>query len=146
MERTVTRSQVWCVLLVVSACVLASCGRSLANGTAGRTGSETAPSPAAPPASQQKADAGRIHVFVSGKVQGVGFRDFTRAEARSLNLTGWVKNLRDGRVELVAEGNKEQLKKLLEVVSKGPPAARVEKLEVQEEPFKAEFTSFEVLR
>jgi len=151
MKPTGSGWQAWCALLVVSAFVLASCGRSLANGTAG-SGSETAPavapapSPATPPASGQNADTARIHVFVSGKVQGVGFRYFTQAQAKSLGLTGWVKNLRDGRVELVAEGPKEALKKLLEAVSKGPDAARVEKVDVEEQVFTGEFQTFKVVQ
>ena len=135
--------------LAVLALFAVSCGKTLADGARNETQPAPLiapkPAPATPPASTQT-DSGRIHVFVSGKVQGVGFRDFTRAQARSLNLTGWVKNLPDGRVELVAEGNREQLKKLLEAVSKGPPAARVDKIEVQEEPFASEFSTFEVVR
>lgn len=56
----------------------------------------------------------RIHVFYSGRVQGVGFRFTTEDLALELGITGWVRNLRDGRVELVAEADEDILKKLLE--------------------------------
>ena len=59
----------------------------------------------------------RIHVFYSGSVQGVGFRFSAEIAARRLKVTGWVKNLSDGRVELVAEGEERQLKDLMEAIS-----------------------------
>ncbi|MGQ9663036.1 MAG: acylphosphatase [Kiritimatiellia bacterium] len=91
-------------------------------------------------------DLKRIHVFISGKVQGVGFRDFTARQASRLKLTGWVKNLTDGRVELVAEGSTKDLETLLELVSQGPPAARVVGLEKHEENWSGEFKRFTVER
>ncbi|MBM3284859.1 MAG: acylphosphatase, partial [Candidatus Aminicenantes bacterium] len=81
----------------------------------------------------------RVHVFVSGSVQGVFFRDHTRHWASSLGLTGWVKNLWDGRVEIVAEGDQEKIEALLARLKEGPPAARVEKVEISWEEYKAEF-------
>ena len=86
----------------------------------------------------------RVHVFVSGRVQGVGFRDFTRRQATLCNVHGWVKNLTDGRVELVAEGLSTNVAKLLIAVAKGPPAAAVDKVEPAEEPCTGEFTNFDV--
>ncbi len=86
----------------------------------------------------------RIHVFLSGRVQGVFFRDFTRRWAQSLGLTGWVRNVFDGRVEVVAEGEEEKLKTLLEKLREGPPLARVEKVEVSWEDYKAEFNDFTI--
>ena len=62
----------------------------------------------------------RKHWFVSGQVQGVGFRAFTYEAARDLKLKGWVRNLTDRRVEIVAEGAPRQVEQLLEKVKKGP--------------------------
>jgi len=86
----------------------------------------------------------RIHVFLSGRVQGVFFRDFTRRWAQILGLTGWVRNVFDGRVEVLAEGEEEKLKMLLEKLKEGPPLARVENMEVSWEDYKAEFNDFTV--
>ena len=93
-----------------------------------------------------KAAAGhqRIHVFVSGRVQGVGFRYFTRLNALRLKLRGWVRNLEDGRVELVAEGPRDTLDQLLAKIRKGPRAAKVKDVEVKEERPTGEFTGFEI--
>lgn len=88
----------------------------------------------------------RVHAFVSGKVQGVGFRNFTTAKAIALKLTGWVKNLKDGRVELVAEGPALQLEQLMQAVSKGPSGARVDGVERKDEPYAGEFKGFEAER
>ncbi|MEO0086543.1 MAG: acylphosphatase [candidate division WOR-3 bacterium] len=87
----------------------------------------------------------RYHIFVSGRVQGVFYRDFTRRQAKRFNITGWVKNLWDGRVEVVAEGEEENLKKFIEELEKGPPAARVENLEIKEEEATLEFDDFEII-
>lgn len=72
----------------------------------------------------------RAHVFIEGRVQGVFYRAWARDSAIDFGLTGWVRNLEDGRVELVAEGEKGQLKKLIELIKKGPPLAKVEHLDV----------------
>lgn len=101
---------------------------------------EAAAKPA--PGAEVAGELKRVHVFVSGKVQGVGFRDFTSTKARGLKLTGWVKNLNDGRVELIAEGPSGAIDELVAAVHKGPRAARVDKVEVKEEPHKGEFKSF----
>jgi acylphosphatase len=88
----------------------------------------------------------RIHVFVSGKVQGVGFRAFTSQTVVSLKLEvkGWVKNLADGRVEIVAEGSEADLEKFMKEVAKGPKGSNVDKLEQKEEPYTGEFKEFKV--
>lgn len=93
-----------------------------------------------------KAVAGhqRIHVFISGRVQGVGFRYFTRLNALRLKLRGWVKNLDEGRVELTAEGPRDPLDQLLAKIRKGPRAAKVKDVEVKEEKPTGEFTGFEI--
>jgi acylphosphatase len=68
----------------------------------------------------------RKHWFVSGRVQGVSFRAFTYESATDLKLTGWVRNLTDGRVEIVAAGTEKAITQLLEKIKKGPAGARVE--------------------
>jgi acylphosphatase len=68
----------------------------------------------------------RLHVWVRGRVQGVFFRDSTRQAAVALGLHGWVRNLPDGRVEAVFEGDEEACGKALEFVRRGPPHARVD--------------------
>jgi acylphosphatase len=87
----------------------------------------------------------RAHVFVSGRVQGVFFRDHTRRWAVSLGLTGWVKNIWDGRVEVLAEGEKESLEALIARLKQGPPSASVENVEVTWGNFADEFGDFRVL-
>jgi len=86
----------------------------------------------------------RIHAFVSGRVQGVLFRHETRGTAKSLDIKGWVRNLPDSRVEVVAEGEKDKIDNLLEFLKKGPPAARVDKVDVETEEYKGEFEDFNV--
>ena len=75
-----------------------------------------------------------MHVWVSGLVQGVGFRAAVQRRAREMGLSGWVRNLPDGRVELVAEGPPDRLEALLEFCKVGPRGARVTGLEVRHEP------------
>lgn len=66
-----------------------------------------------------------VHVVVSGRVQGVGYRQGCRQTARRLDLVGWVRNLADGRVELFAQGPEESVDRLLDWVWAGPSGARV---------------------
>ena len=98
-----------------------------------------------PPKPPDDPDAIRaVHLFISGRVQGVGFRDFTKRAARELKLTGWVKNLPDRRVEALAEGPAPAIEKFLEAVRRGPQAARVEKVEIEERDPTGEFKNFAV--
>jgi acylphosphatase len=85
----------------------------------------------------------RAHLYVSGIVQGVFFRTNTQDVASSLGLTGWVRNLRDGRVEIVAEGLKDKIEQLIQWCRKGPPSARVDNVEVNREETTGEFENFE---
>ena len=73
-----------------------------------------------------------IHANIKGKVQAVMFRDFVQRRARLLHLSGWVKNLSDGGVEVVAQGKKEQLKELIELLKKGPVLAKADLASVEE--------------
>ncbi|MDI6602534.1 MAG: acylphosphatase [Patescibacteria group bacterium] len=86
----------------------------------------------------------RVHIFVSGLVQGVFFRSETRARAEELGLFGWVRNLENGKVEILAEGEKEKLEKLVEWTKKGPASARVNGLDVEWQEYKGEFSQFEI--
>lgn len=86
----------------------------------------------------------RIYIKVYGIVQGVGFRESTRRKAKSLNLTGYVKNLPTGEVEIVAEGDEENIKALLEWSKKGPPSAFVQKFEYKVEEFSGKFKDFKI--
>jgi acylphosphatase len=72
----------------------------------------------------------RYHLFVDGRVQGVGFRYFTQYEAMKRNLTGWVRNLDDGRVELQVQGDIEKVEQFVQQIKKGPPFSRVEKVAI----------------
>ena len=86
----------------------------------------------------------RVHILVTGRVQGVFFRDHTRRWALSLGLRGWVRNLYDGRVEIVAEGDKPLLHDLIARVREGPSHGRVDDLEVAWENPTGEFPDFRV--
>ena len=87
----------------------------------------------------------RAHAFVSGRVQGVGFRDFTQNQARRLGVTGFVKNLPDGRVEAVLEGPAAAVAALVEEMGRGPRAAKVEAIAVKDETPEGEFQAFDVI-
>ena len=86
----------------------------------------------------------RAHVVVSGRVQGVFFRSETQDEANRRNVSGWVRNLPDGRVEAVFEGEKEDVDRLIEFCRRGPPGARVSKVDVQWEGYVGEFRGFKI--
>ncbi len=90
------------------------------------------------------ADQVRLHAWIDGHVQGVGFRYFVRESASALPLTGWVRNLHDGRVELVAEGKREDLEKLLNVVRQGPRGSHVTDVHVEWGIASGEFDNFRV--
>lgn len=87
----------------------------------------------------------RCHAYLSGRVQGVGFRFFTLRAAQDLGLTGWVRNLWDGRVEVVAEGELQALNSFLGELRKGPISAGVDDVEVEFSEAQGEFSSFKVL-
>jgi len=87
----------------------------------------------------------RLHLYISGIVQGVFFRDFTRRTAKALNIKGWVRNLPDGRVEVVAEGEEEKMGDFLQRLHQGPPHARVTDIEVIYEKPTGEFTDFNII-
>lgn len=86
----------------------------------------------------------RAHVFVIGRVQGVFFRSETLYEARRRKVTGWVRNLPDGRVEAVFEGERGDVEKLIEFCRRGPPGARVTKVQVFWEDHTEDFKDFKI--
>jgi acylphosphatase len=88
----------------------------------------------------------RAHIFVSGRVQGVFFRMETRYEATKRKVTGWVRNTSGGRVEAIFEGEREDVEKLIGFCKRGPPGARVTKIDVQWEEYAGEFKSFKIRR
>ena len=88
----------------------------------------------------------RVHVFVSGRVQGVFFRVETCYEARKRNVAGWVRNMSGGRVEAIFEGEREDVEKLVEFCRKGPLGARVTKLDVHWEEYGGELKDFKIRR
>lgn len=87
---------------------------------------------------------GQLHAFISGYVQGVSFRYYTKRQAVSLGLTGFVRNLGDGRVEVVAQGPKRELEKLAEWLRHGPSGASVERTEFSWEKPEKEFEGFKL--
>ncbi len=84
----------------------------------------------------------RVHLWIRGYVQGVGFRHHARQQAMLRGLTGWVKNLPDGQVEIVAEGDEKSLEDLVDWSRRGPEMAEVESVDVQWEPYRGEFRRF----
>jgi acylphosphatase len=87
------------------------------------------------PNPSQQQEQIRAHVFITGRVQGVGYRFSTRDEANRLGINGWVRNLLDGRVEALFEGNKAAVEEIIKWCHKGPRAAVVKDVAVEyEEP------------
>lgn len=91
-------------------------------------------------------DKARVRVIVSGRVQGVAFRQSAVDEAQRVGVVGWVRNLPDGRVEVVAEGERAAVEALLAWCKRGPRLARVEDVRVTHEPFRGEFDAFRIAR
>lgn len=83
-------------------------------------------------------------MFISGRVQGVFFRAETQRAATGLNLAGWVRNVPDGRVEAVFEGENENVDKMLVWCHHGPAAARVQEVVANKEPYSGEFKHFDI--
>lgn len=86
----------------------------------------------------------RAHVFVSGRVQGIFFRSETRHEAKKHGVKGWVRNLRDGRVEAVFEGEEEAVKDLIGFCKRGPSGARVTHVDVAWGSYTGESKNFRI--
>lgn len=86
----------------------------------------------------------RAHLVIKGIVQGVFYRAFTQGIAVGLGLKGWVRNLPDGSVEAIFEGNKEDIERAIRKCSIGPPGSRVDDIEVRWEGFQGETRDFRI--
>ena len=86
----------------------------------------------------------RAQLVISGLVQGVYFRDSTRRVASDHNVTGWVRNLADGRVGAVLEGEEQDVRRVIEWCQQGPPSAEVEQVAVEWGAYRGEFSRFAV--
>ena len=84
----------------------------------------------------------RAQVYVRGLVQGLGFRYETWKHANRFGVTGWIRNLSDGCVEAVFEGEREKIERIIEFCRKGPPGAEIQSIEVKWELFRGEFDRF----
>jgi len=87
-----------------------------------------------------------FHAFISGRVQGVGFREFTQRSAKQLKLSGWVKNLPDGRVEILAEGDETALAEFEKAIRTGPRPAKVTNVEITRGKATGLFDHFDVIQ
>ncbi len=87
----------------------------------------------------------RLRLFVTGRVQGVFFRQSLKAKSIQNNIFGWVKNLEDGRVECILEGTEENICVVVKWTHSGPANSIVENVEIHDEKFDNEFTKFDVL-
>ena len=90
------------------------------------------------------ANLARAQVLISGRVQGVFFRAHTRDQAQARGLTGWVRNLPDGRVAAVFEGDREKIDSMLAWCQKGPSYSAVDEVQTDWQPFQGEFQDFTV--
>ncbi len=86
----------------------------------------------------------RAHLRIYGLVQGVFFRANMKRIADSLGVKGWVRNVPDGSVEAVVEGPRDKVEELIRWAHRGPPLARVERVEVTWEPYRGEFRDFRI--
>ena len=88
----------------------------------------------------------RAHIFIEGKVQGVYYRVWVRTQAERLGLTGWIKNLADGRVEAVFEGPRAKIEEIISKCKKGPSIASVKRVDIKWEKETGEHTGFDIER
>jgi len=85
------------------------------------------------------------HVLISGRVQGIGFRFFVSSVARRRGLKGYVRNLDDGRVEILLQGDEEVIKETLEIIKSGHPLAKINKIEVNWKNKGENFEDFQII-
>jgi acylphosphatase len=93
---------------------------------------------------QKPSDQLRIHIWVTGRVQGVGFRSFVQQIGVHFDLTGWVRNVGFNMVETIAEGSRDRLEKFAQAVKNGPRAGRVDEARIEWESASGEFQNFGV--
>ena len=87
----------------------------------------------------------QVHMIVSGRVQGVFFRDFTQRQAAKLGLSGWVRNTDDGKIEIMAEGDNIKLNEFIKIVKVGPEHSQVKDCQVVWNNFTKGFSDFEII-
>jgi acylphosphatase len=87
-----------------------------------------------------------IHVIISGQVQNVGFRQYIKYKAKKLGIRGWVKNLPDGKVEALFDGDEKSLKEMLKICHRGPFLAKVTKVDIIEEEGSLDTEIFEIIK
>lgn len=85
-----------------------------------------------------------VFVRVSGRVQGVWFRASTKQKAEQLGVTGWIRNTSDGCIEAIFEGNKNMVKEMVDWCNHGPPQAKVENIEIKNQPVTNAFDGFAI--
>lgn len=88
----------------------------------------------------------RVHVWVKGRVQGIGFRAYVESSARQMGVTGWVRNVGYDTVEAVAEGERESIDRFVEAMKMGPRGSHVDESRIESETPAGEFQSFQVRR
>lgn len=86
----------------------------------------------------------RAHLLISGRVQGVYFREKTKLKAREWDVSGWVRNLPNGMVEAVFEGDKDRVEKVIDWAKHGPFWAKVKNVDIEWQEYRGEFQKFEV--
>ena len=86
----------------------------------------------------------RIHIFLTGKVQGVFFRQATKVVAIKNNVTGWVKNLENGEVEILLEGDDKNVNSVIDWCRNGPANSRVDEVKIEPQEFSGQYSNFEV--
>ena len=86
----------------------------------------------------------RKHIYISGRVQGVGFRANARQKAQTYGVNGWIKNLFDGRVEAVVEGDKDSVQQMINFLKRGPSFANVTDVEINDEPPTGNLSNFSI--
>lgn len=87
----------------------------------------------------------QIHLYISGFVQGVGFRNFIQHKAKKMGVFGWTRNLEDRRVEVIAQGDPEKLKKFIKICERGPILSEVKSISVEWQEIGEKFTDFKRL-
>lgn len=85
-------------------------------------------------------------LIVQGTVQGIFFRQFVKEHADNLNITGFVRNLESGEVEVIAEGEPEKIERLAKLVRRGPKHAQIRNVQISERKWSGEFKEFKILR
>ena len=88
----------------------------------------------------------QVHLYIKGDVIGVGFRAWTKIQAKIVGVTGWVRNHQDGFVEAQVQGEGEKIKQIIELIKKGPPVSHVEDVEIFWQEPKEIFDEFKIVK